>query len=322
MRNARIASVAVPLAISLFSAVAQAQGTARILSGFPPGGAVDALARVFAEKLSESIGRPVVVETKTGAAGQIAAEALKASPPDGNTLMIAPDSMFTVYPHTVKKPVYDTLNDFVAVAHTGAYPIGLAVGAGVPANDFREFVAWAKASPKNASYGTAGAGTTLHFLGLMMEQATGIHFAHVPYRGVGPAITDVIAGQVPAVILPLGTVLQQAKAGKARILAHSGSRRSPLAPDIPTFKELGYGTLEATGWFGAFAPAGMRAEILSRYNDIFVQATRTSVVRERMRALDLEIREMSPAELASNLKAEHERWGAIIRATGFSAQSQ
>ena len=320
MRKARIASVAVALA--LFSALVQAQGTARILSGFPPGGAVDALARVFAERLSEGLGRPVVVETKTGAAGQIAAEALKAAPPDGITLMIAPDSMFTVYPHTVKKPAYDTLNDFVAVAHTGSYPIGLAVGVRVPAGDLREYVAWAKSNPKNAAYGTAGAGTTLHFLGLMMEQATGIHFAHVPYRGVGPALTDVVAGQVPAVILPLGTVLQQARAGKVRILAHSGSRRSPLAPDVPTFKELGYPTLEATGWFGAFAPAGMKTELLSRYNDIFIQATRTPGVREKMRALDLEIREMTPAELASTLRAEYERWGAIIKASGFSAESQ
>ena len=320
MRKARIASVAVALA--LFSALVQAQGTARILSGFPPGGAVDALARVFAERLSEGLGRPVVVETKTGAAGQIAAEALKAAPPDGITLMIAPDSMFTVYPHTVKKPAYDTLNDFVAVAHTGSYPIGLAVGVRVPAGDLREYVVWAKSNPKNAAYGTAGAGTTLHFLGLMMEQATGIHFAHVPYRGVGPALTDVVAGQVPAVILPLGTVLQQARAGKVRILAHSGSRRSPLAPDVPTFKELGYPTLEATGWFGAFAPAGMKTELLSRYNDIFIQATRTPGVREKMRALDLEIREMTPAELASTLRAEYERWGAIIKASGFSAESQ
>ena len=225
MNFSRFASMLSLLALASFGAEAQAQATARILSGFPPGGAVDALARVVSEKMSEAIARPVVVETRTGAAGQIAAEALKASPADGNTLMIAPDSMFTVYPHTVKKPVYDTLNDFVAVAHTGSYPIGLAVGAGVPASDLRTFIAWARADASNASYGTAGAGTTLHFLGLMMEQATGIHFAHVPYRGVGPAITDVIAGQVPAVILPLGTLLQQAKAGKARILAHSGSRR-------------------------------------------------------------------------------------------------
>ncbi|MDO8596676.1 MAG: tripartite tricarboxylate transporter substrate-binding protein, partial [Sulfuricaulis sp.] len=165
------------------AATAQAQTTARMLSGYPPGGAVDALARVFAEKLADAIGRPFVVETRAGAAGQIAAMALKASAPDGNTLMVVPDSAIVLYPHTVRTPAYDTLNDFVPVAHAGSYDIGLAVGAGVPANDLREWVSWAKADKKNATYGSAGAGTNLHFLGLMLAQATGVQLVHVPYRG-------------------------------------------------------------------------------------------------------------------------------------------
>src|SRR3990172_10391673 len=160
-------------ALILCAATAQAQTTARILVGYPPGGAVDALARVFAEKLAEAIGRPVVVETRTGASGQIAATALKASAPDGNTLMVVPDSALVLYPHTVRTPAYDTLKDFVPVAHVGSYDIGLAVGASVPANDLREWVGWTKADKKNATYGSAGGGTNPPFFGLMGAEAAG-----------------------------------------------------------------------------------------------------------------------------------------------------
>lgn len=304
------------------AAAAQAQAPVRILAGYPPGGAVDTLARVFGEKLSEAIGRPVVVETRAGAAGQIASEALKNSPPDGGTLMIAPDSSITLYPYTVKKPLFDTLRDFVAVAHVGSYPVGLGVGAGVPAKDLREYLAWAKSNPRNATYGSGGYGSTLHFMGLMLGQASGVPLVHVAYRGVGPAIADAVGGQLPAVMQPFGTLLAQAKAGKLRILAHSGSRRSEVAPDVPTFKELGFPTLEIVGWFGMFAPAATRTEVVARYNDIVVQATRTAGVREKMRNLDLDIREMAPGEIAAMIKFEHARWGPIVKASGFSADSQ
>lgn len=322
MSLAGVASLVAALVLAFSTFAARAQTPVRILSGYPPGGAVDTLARVFGEKLAEAIGRPVVVETRAGAAGQIASEALKAAAPDGSTLMVAPDSSMTLYPHTVKKPAYDTLADFVPVAHVGSYPIGFGVNASVPASDLREYVNWAKASPKNATYGSGAYGSTLHFMGLMLGQATGVALVHVPYRGVGPAITDVIAGQLPAVMQPLGTLLAQARAGKIRILAQSGSRRSSAAPDVPTFKELGYPTLEVAGWFGMFAPAGIRPEVVARYNEIVVQATRTPAVRERMRSLDLEIREMAPAEITAMLKFEYDRWGPIVRASGFSADSQ
>src|SRR3990172_1261142 len=218
MTLAGMTPILAPLVLALFSATAQAQTTARILSGYPPGGAVDALARVFAEKLAEAIGRPVVVETRAGAAGQIAAMALKAAAPDGNTLMVVPDSALVLYPHTVRTPAYDTLKDFVPVAHVGSYDIGLAVGASVPANDLREWVGWTKADKKNATYGSAGAGTNLHFLGLMVAQATGVQLVHVPYRGTGPATADLLGGQIPAVMLPFAQMLPLVKAGKIRIL--------------------------------------------------------------------------------------------------------
>ncbi len=311
-----------PLLALMPLCVAPALAQTRIISGFPPGGGVDSLARIFAERLSEALGRPVVVETRTGAAGVISAQALKASAPDGNTLMVAPDSMISLYQHTVSKPAYDTLADFIPVAHLGGYPIALAVGAASPAIDLKEYINRAKAAPANANYGTAGAGTTLHFIGLIIGQATGVGMTHVAYRGVAPALTDVIGGQVPAVILPLGTLLPLANGGKLRILAHSGSRRSNAAPNVPTFKELGYPTVEVSGWFGLFAPARTPPEIIGRYNSIVLQAERTAATQEKLRALDLETREASPAELTALLKADYERWGPVVKASGFSADSQ
>ncbi len=302
---------------AFFSASLRAQAPARMLAGFPPGGGVDILARIFAEKWSEAIARPVVVENRAGAGGQIAMEALKASAPDGNTLVLAPDSNLTVYPHTVAKPAYDALADFVGVAHTGGYAFALGISANVPVKDLREFIAWARANPNQASFGSSGAGSVLQFYGTLIAQTTGAPLTHVSYRGVAPAINDLAAGQIAAAVLPMGTILNQVKAGKARILGHSGARRTPGAPDVPTFKELGYPALEQPGWFGIVGPAGMRPEVLARLNELFIQAMRTPTIKERMARLDLEIQEMNPAEYAALIKSDYERWGRIVRASGW-----
>lgn len=299
------------------SSPAQAQAPARMLAGFPPGGGVDILARIFAEKWSEAIARPVVVENRAGAGGLIAMEALKSAAPDGNTLLLATDSNLTVYPHTVAKPAYNALGDFIGIAHTGDYAFALGIHAGIPAKSLGEFIAWAKANPKLANFGSSGAGSALQFYGSMIAQATGMPLTHVSYRGVGPAISDLAAGQIVAAVLPMGTVLAQVKAGKARVLAHSGARRTAGAPDVPTFKELGYPTLEAPGWFGIVGPSGMPPETVSRLNQIFVQAMRTAAIKERMARIDLEIREMTPAEFAELIKSDYERWGRVVKASGW-----
>ena len=311
------------IAAFAFSAgMAVAQTPVRILSGFPPGGVVDIVARLLAERMTEALGRPVIVETKTGATGQIAAEALKAAAPDGNTLLVTPDSNISAYPHTVKRPAYDPLKDFTAIAHTGNYDLGFAVANNVPVTDLKQLIAWTNANPQKANYSTAGAGSILHFFGLSVADTTGAKLTHIPYRGAGPAIADLTAGQVSACIVPLGLLIPHAKAGKIKLIATSGAKRAPTAPDVPTFKELGYPTLEAPGWFGLFGPAGMRPEVVNRYNEVIVQAMRTAAMRERMQSLDLEIRELSPAEFGAMVAANHERWGPIIRKSGFTADSQ
>jgi tripartite-type tricarboxylate transporter receptor subunit TctC len=308
--------------LALFAGLAHAQTAVRMLSGHPPGGAVDILARTFAERLSEALGRPVVVETRSGAGGQIAAAALKTSPADGSTLMTIPASALTLYPHTTKAPINDTLNDFVPVAHVGSYETGLAVGANVPAKNLKEWVEFVKADKKNAVYSAGNVGTDLHFLGVALSQAAGLNLVHVPYRGVGPTTIALIAGEIPSVTLPFAQMLPQVRAGRIRILAHSGGKRAAVAPEIPTFKELGYPGLEISSWYVIIAPAKMPADLVARYNDIFVQAQRTQAVRDRMRSLDLDIHELTPAQLVATLKSDHDRWGPIVRASGFSADSQ
>lgn len=296
---------------------ARAQSTVHLLIGYS--GVVDTIARVYAEKLAEGIGRPVVVEIRSGAGGQIAVMALKASAPDGNTLLVLPDTAITLYPHTFKTLPYDAFKDFVPIAHVGGADYALAVGAGVPANNLKEWINWVKADKKNAIYATAGAGTIPHFMGLMLAQEIGVPLVHVPYRSTPQAITNLIGGQLPAVITSFANLHSQARAGKIRILAHPGGRWTSIAPGVASFKELGYTALEAATSFIICAPAGIRPELVARYNEIITQAQRTAAVRERMASLDLDLREMTPAEIAAMLKVEHNRWGGIVKASGFSA---
>jgi len=295
---------------------------ARMLVGFPPGGAVDILGRLFAEPMGEAIGRTVIVENRPGAVGQIAAEALKAAAPDGATLMVAPDASVIIRPQTLSKSPFDLLADFIPVAHTGNWATALGTHAGLPVKTLADYIGWAKANPDGASFGSSGAGGSTHFFGLLLGQTVGVPLRQVPYKGAGPAILDVVAGHIPATIQPLGTLLAQAKAGKIAILATSGSRRSPGAPDVPTFAELGYPGLTADGWFGIFAPAGTPPETTAKLNRAFVRAMRAPALSEKMRNLDLEVREMSPQEFAAVVRADYARWGPVIRASGFRGDGQ
>jgi len=322
MRFSKSYSLVGALALAGASTLAAAQTQYRVLVGYPPGGALNTVARMLADKLAEATGRPFVVENRAGAAGTIGAAALKGAPADGSILLFAPDSNISAYPHTVKKPAYTPLTDFVAIAHCGDYRIALAVNATVPANDLRSFIAFTKAQPGASGYGTAGAGTSLHFYGVLMGQLTGANINHIPYRGTGPALIDLVAGHLPAAVLPMGSMLPHYKSGKIRMLAQTGDQRSTSLPDTPTFKELGYPALAVSGWYGMFAPAGTPADVINRYNDVILKAFRTPELRERMQGFELEIRELSAQEFQAMVKSDTERWGPIIRASGFTASSE
>lgn len=299
----------------------QAQNVGRVVSGYPAGGAVDQLARIFAEEFGRGMGRTYIVETRTGAGGQIAADSVKAAAPDGNTLLIAAASNITVYPHTVRKPSY-AASDFTPVAIAGEYDTGVAVRTQPQPGDFRSFLAEAVAHPLVASYATPGAGTMPHFYGMLLAQATSVPFRHIPYRGTGPAINDVIAGHVGSVISPVGTLVPHAKAGTIRVIATTGAKRSTQLPNVPTFRELGYTQLESSTWFGLFAPAGTPPQVVARLNEIVARAMQNPAVRERLVSLDLEPVVLSPAEFGARVRSEAEHWGKVVKASGFVADGQ
>jgi tripartite-type tricarboxylate transporter receptor subunit TctC len=290
----------------------------RMLSGFPPGGHVDILARVFSEQLAENLGRPVIVETRPGAVGQIAADAVKAAPPDGNMIFLTPDATLVVRPHTLKNPSFHPLKDFSPIAHTGQTATAIAINAAIPAKNLREFAAWAKANQDTAAFSSPGAGGSMHFFGLLIAQELGVPLRHVPYKGSGPAVADTAAGHVTSTVQPLGTMLTQAKAGKIRVLAVSGSQRLASMPDTATFTEQGFPQLNMENWFAIFGPAGMPADLVSRYNGVIVKSLQTAQLRDRMRSLDLDIRELTPSELGALVKRDYERWGPVIKASGVT----
>ena len=310
------------IALAVLANSAFAQSTGRVVVPYPPGGSLDAMARVVAGKLAEATGRQFVVENRAGAAGTIGSASLKGGPTDGSLLLLAPDSNISVYPATVTKPSYLPVHDFVAVAHTGDYRIGLSIYPGIPAQDLKSFIAWTQKQPDGASYGSAGAGTNLHFYGALFAQVSGAAMKHVPYRGSAPALTDLVGGQIAAVMLPFGSQLGHLHAGRIRMIAQTGENRAASAPDVPSFKELGFPMLSFPGWYGIFAPAGTPTELVNRYNDVIVKAIRTPEVRERMKNLELEPREMSAAEFQAFVKADTERWAPIIKASGFTPSAE
>ncbi|NJS37363.1 MAG: ABC transporter substrate-binding protein, partial [Brachymonas sp.] len=229
-----------------------AQGKAlKILVGYPAGGAVDVVARRVGEELRAQ-GYNAVVENRTGAASQLATEAMLAAPADGSTVVLMPGGNATIFPHVYPKLRY-SLADLAPLASVCSFQFGLGVGPGTPAKTLKEFVEWAKANPGKASYGTPGAGTAMHFMGVMLAKKAGIDFLHVPYRGGALAMTDVIGGTIPALATTLPNLVAQHKSGKLRILGFTGDKALPGLPGVQTFKEQGYPELVLNENFGVFA---------------------------------------------------------------------
>jgi tripartite-type tricarboxylate transporter receptor subunit TctC len=317
-RVKRAAGVLLAILACAAAGGAQAQATGRVILGFAPGGAVGIVTTLTADKLREALGHPFIHDNRAGGEGMLAIDAVKASEPNGSTLLMTPIANICIYPHTWKKLSYDARRDFVPVAMVGAFNLALAAGPATPAKNLAEFVAWAKANAKQASFGTPGRGNIPHIYGMMFARAAGIDLTNVPYKGSPPMVNDLIGGHIAAGVTTLGDFLAQVKAGKLRVLAHSGKARSTLAPDAPTFAELGYQGLQGGGWYGLFAPAGTPAAVVERINRIVVAGQQAPDMSERMRGLGLEIELTSPAEFSAIVRADFDRWGEAIRAAGFA----
>ncbi len=312
--------------LGLTGAGSLAQGlpeTARIYAGFAAGGTVDVTARRIAEKLRDVLAKTVVVENRTGAGGQIALSALKTAAPDGLTLLVTPMSMLGIYPHTYKKLTYEPAVDFQPVSQAVRFDFGFGVGPMVPATvkTLGDFVAWCKANPKDANFGSPAAGSVPHFVAELFGRAAGIDFKHAPYRGTQPAIADMMGGQVASVSGPVGEFLQHLPTGRARLLATSGATRNRFAPDVATYAEQGFKDIVFDEWFGVYMPAKASPEVLNRTSAAVRAALSAPDVVEALAKMGLEARPGSPADLAALLKKDSDRWAPLIRQIGFTAES-
>jgi tripartite-type tricarboxylate transporter receptor subunit TctC len=291
----------------------------KIIVGFPPGGSADVVSRHLGEKLVPGYTRSVIVDNRPGAAGRIAIEMLKNSPPDGRTLVLTPASTVTVYTDIYKQLAYNPSTDLAPVSLAATFVHGLAVGPVVPAEvkTLAQFADWAKANPAKANCGNPGEGSFPHFLTLVMAKALGAPIQPVPYRGGAPALADMMAGQLAALMLPDGSFLPYTKDNRARVLATSGEKRSPFYPDVATFAEQGVKEIVVTEWFGLFAPAATPPAVVSRAADAIAKALASKEIAQAFANLGMVPKSDTPAELAALIKVEAATWGPIIRSTGF-----
>jgi tripartite-type tricarboxylate transporter receptor subunit TctC len=311
------AGFGIALALSFTQNFARAQDAAypnrpiKMLVGFGAGGGTDIVARIMAQKMSESLGQSVVVENRTGASGLIAAEDVAKSPPDGYTLMMGSQTVFAVAPRLYRKVTVDAAKDFAGVALSGTSPLVLVVNPSFAAHSVKDVIAMAKADPGKINFGTGGTGTTPHMTAELFQYTAGIKMVHVAYRGEAPAINDLIAGQIPLMFANLSAVMGHIKGGTLRAIAVTGAQRSPSAPDIPTVAETIAGFAAET-WFGIVAPAGTPHAILAKLNASARQALVDDDTKKRFADLGMTNGGSSPEELDAYIKSEMVKWSKVI----------
>lgn len=308
------------LAFSSAGAVAQ-DHTIKIVFPFAAGGTADAVARLVAEHLQNSLGVPVIVENKVGAGGRIGAQAVKKAAPDGTTLLFAAAAQLTIQPHLYANLGYDPFASFVPISQVIKFDLGFAVSSSLAVRSIPELVAWFKAHPEQATYGSPGAGTTAFFAGTEFSRIVGQNLRHVAYRGTPAALPDLLAGRIPLYIAGAAELAEQHKSGGLRILAIAASSRSALMPDIPTLKESGI-DLDAPTWFAFYAPAGTPRDIVERLEKEIIAATRAPQVRTKILAMGYEPTGTPSEALRVTQRTEFDRWGMIVRASGYKAESQ
>ncbi|MEN9904306.1 MAG: hypothetical protein RLZZ555_871 [Pseudomonadota bacterium] len=315
--SAALSAFGLPLA-------AHAQGSmelAKIMVGFPPGGTTDVMARRVADKLRGSYASNVIVENKPGAGGQIAISALKTAAADGSTMVLTPSSMLSVYPFTYAKLPY-TLDDLAPVSVGCFFSHGFGVGPAVPESvkTIKDFLAWAKANPDKANYGSPAAGSIPHLTAALLNKITKSDLRHVPYRGSAPGIQDLLGGQISAMCSPVGDYLAHVKAGKLRLLATSGPKRSPFTPDVPTFKEQGI-DIAVREWYGFFLPSKATPEARRRAAAYLQPVLNSKDLVDALASFGMEAQSSTPDQLAAWMKADAEQWRGFVKEVGFSADS-
>ena len=288
----------------------------RMIVGFPPGGGTDVVARVISQKLTEWWGQAVTVENRAGATGTIGADVVAKSAPDGYTLIMGHVNSTGIAPNLFAKLPYDPIKDFAAVAYVGYVPNVLAVHPSVNVKSVKELVALLKSKPGQMNYASSGNGSTQHLAGEMFKQLTGTSIVHVPYKGSGDAIKDLLAGVVAMNFDTMPPVMPHIQAGKLRGLAISTPRRLPQLPDVPTFAEEGITGFDVSNWYGVMAPAGTPRDIVQKLNADINKAMQVPEVRARLEGVGTQMREQSAAEFEAYMKSEVAKYAKLIKDTG------
>ena len=289
----------------------------RLISPNPAGGANDVIGRIVAQKLSELLGQPLVMDNRGGAGGTIGTEMASHAAPDGYTLFVGSQSTVTVAPHIYSKLRYDVLRDLAPIAMFAEVQNLLNANPAFPPNTVKELVALAKAKPNTINYGSAGSGSSSHFGGLLFAKAAGIEFVHVPYKGGAPAIAAVISGEASFNFGPMPATTGHVKAGRLKALAVSGARRSSTFPAVPTVQEAGVPNYVVVGWFGLMAPRGTPKAIIEKLHALTVKAVESPDVKQQLLNVGAEPAPNTPAEFGAFLKREYARYGTLVKEAGL-----
>ena len=317
----RIALIAVALMVAAPNCFAQAYPSkpVRIIVTFAAGGGTDLAARTVAPKLSEGLGQSIVVENRAGANGAVGADALAKSPADGYTLMVGAAGTLAVAPHLGKLP-FDTFKDFAPVSLLATSPFIVTVNPGVKAESLKELIALAKANPGKLTFGSSGTGGAPQLATELFKSMAGVNLLHVPYKGLGPAITDLLGGQINVIFADVGLVTAHIKSARLRGLAVTGSTRSATVPDLPTIAEAGVPGYAAGTWYGLFAPAGTPPAIVARLSEETRRALAHPDVRASLAAQGVDPAGNTPEQFAAFVRDEHAKWGRVIRDAGIKAE--
>jgi len=292
----------------------------RVVVPFAPGNTLDNALRQVAEEFKKNTGQPIVVDNKPGGSGIIAAQNVMQAAPDGYTLLLSNTSMMTINPYTFAKLPYDPEKSYKPVTGFLGASLVLAVNAAnVPANNVKEFVAWAKTQSGGVSYASFTAGNSSHFAGVIMNQRTGMNMVHVPFNGTPPAVQNLLGGQVQAAFLPLMAVKSHVESGKIKVLALTSPQRSPLLPNVATFTEQGLPDLEIYIWSGLSAPAGTPDAIISKLQTEFSKVLKSQTIIEKWRAIDFEPLPFTSAEFQTFTRNDAKRWQEAVKISGFKA---
>lgn len=295
---------------------------ATITTGFAAGGSADVTARLLADYLRGRYAEVVIVENKVGASGRLAVEHVKGGATDGSNLLVSPSGMMVLFPHIYKSLRYDPLTDFVPITSLAAFPFVLVISPLVPLSvrTLPEFIAWCKANPKQASFGSPGAGTSAHFSGIMLGRRAGMEYTHVAYRGMAPLVQDLMGSQIASGVLTPADALPLLSSGKLRLLATSGTARSRFMPEVPTYTELGFPDIVIEESYSLYAPTGIAPDMVAQIAALSHQMLAQPETQKRFAQMGLDVRPLAPEQFRTSLKSLYARWGSIVRASDFTPQ--